>query len=369
MQIRTAIKVLATLSLAVVALAAATPGAKPPTVFIAGRAYGLGEQQVYAIWAHAKLVVGYRNAEDEIVSKTIELDQRRSVALTVEGYSSAGEAVLAAATAAPTSSASATPANPAPAAPQARPTLSPPPSPSVAANGALADAGPLKDLAPLSMIVSGLGDQAPELGKTWNSQGKLRLPIGDLNVRFKNEANSSSGDENSTVLVVTSSGTAEASGKVKVPAFGFVTLRGALPASATSYVELNNRLLLGTTMTASGRGNVAGVHGRRGTFDVKVDYVVKLAKLVAGSSPPPVAGSAAPPYGSLGTPNTSIFGPAPVSSVAYPAPVDTEYQPSPLPVTASPSPLPEVSLPPIPIALPSDQPIASPPLAPSPSPT
>jgi hypothetical protein len=351
---------LACIAVVFAAFAATPPKARSATVFVPGHAFGEGEQQVYAIAEHATLSVRFRQPDGRIAQKTLNVTQKRSVALTIEGYNQSGAPVMALA-AAQSGKTAARAAGSAPAA-----------SPAVSSSGNLPLSGDAVALAPAAILLSGLSAQAPAVGAKWKSAGDLALPFGSLAVSLNNSANDSSGDENSTTLQVVSSGSARVDIKARVPAIGAVALRGAIPASAASFLELQRRLLLGMVVHASGRGNAAAAHGRRGSYALTVDYALKLARFAGGTQPRPGIGGYVPSSGYLGgiaPTDAGNLSPAPVSTIAQPAPTDTSFVPSPLPGATAATPAPAESLPPVPIIMPSDLPLASAPPAPSPSPS
>lgn len=365
------------LALGIFVAAVASGAPSPPTanVFVPEHAYGIGEQQVYAIVSTTTLTVKFRRLDGSLVKKTLNSPSRHSVALTVQGYTPEGAPVLAVATPPPAPARSGSKSaisSPSPAA--AASGVSPPPGPSVRKSGAVETTGPLADLSITSVVLSGLNGAPPELGKSWRSSGTLQTSLGTLAVALDNAPNNSTGDETSTTLQVTSKGTADVTGDLRVPDFGKAVLRGRATVGALTYVELANRLLLGMDLVANGRGNLNGELGQRGSFDLAVRYAVKLVRYVRGASPAPSAGlpfSVASGFlgGATGeTPN--YFRPASINPIAQPGATNTGFLPPPQPVaTISPTAAPGESLPPVPIVLPSGQPVASPPPAPSPSPT
>ncbi len=337
------------------ALAIADQEGRRSSLFVAGHEYGTGEQQVYAIDERAILAFRFRRQDGRLVSKSLRVSEKRSVAFTVEGFDSTGAPVLAVATAGNSrktnSSASAESTS----------------SPSVGSDGSAPLGNGLSDLAPASLILSGLAGQAPASGATWKSLGTIRLPFAKLTITLTNTAREPANAENTATLQVSSSGRAEVSGSTRVPSFGAASLRGGVAVASSSYLERDRRLLLGLSLKASGAGNARNAHGERAAYNLTLEYAMRLVRFVQGTPPPP----SRPPFGdqSLGSPaspDISNRAPAPISTMANPAPTNTSYVPSPLP-TVAPTPGPAESLPPIPIILPSDQPVASPPPAPTPT--
>lgn len=356
---------------AVIALAIAAPPSPPaPKAYfsVGGHAFGLGEQQVYVIDRQAELVVRYRDAGGTLRSKTYGQGGQRSVAMTIEGISSAGGPVLALATLAPVPVGSASPES----AQSPQPPQSPPPSPELDAAGAGDASGSISDLAPASIILSGFKSELPSGNKTWKSSGEIALPYGKLLVNVDNLVSTPNGDQDPNVLQVASTGKSEVHAMVGVNGFGKATLRGAGTATATSFIETLNKLLLGMSLQATSHGN-ATAKGRQGSYDLKVRLTIKLVHYVPGI---PVM-NGAPGFivasgflGGVASPDTGVISTANPNPIAVPAATNTQFLPSPLPAL-SPyySPLPEASLPPVPIPLSSDQQAASPPPGPTPTPT
>jgi len=342
---------------AAAAALAATAASDAPALFAPGHQFGVGEQHVYAVQIQETLTLRFRNPLGELTTKTVQRNVHRSVALTVEGYNAANAPVLAIATTAPTVA--------------ARPGQAPsaPPSPTIGVNGQPSDAGSLADIAPAAALFGGL-ESAPQLGSVWSASGDVPLPLGHVSLRMKNVANLATGDTNQTTLVVTSSGSADVFGRTRIAPFGDVSLRGSGSAGGTSYIDADRALLLGLQITSRSHGN-ASLKTMRGVYDLSLTYSIELAKFVAGVVPPSLVPQFVISSGALGSQastDTSNFGPVPMSSIAAPGPVDTEFVPSPQP-TPTPSPIPGVSIPPIPLAVPSGQHLVSPPPEPSPSPT
>jgi hypothetical protein len=372
-------------SFAVVALGVASPpdvdaGAKT-YLYVGGHTFGIGEQQVYLIDEDSVLQVRYRDANGDLQSHVIHRRVRTSVAWTIEGFASGGGPVLGLSTSvpAPLGSVSVSTLEPLRSAAPATPTVqssqgsvpSPPPSPMLDSQGAAAPGSALSDLAPASILLSSIRNDLPEIGRPWKSSGILKLSYGTIAVGLENVVTAPTGDQDANVMQIASTGTTDFQAKVKVPGFGFAALRGNGRATATSFLESQNKLLLGMSLSATGHGNAAA-HQQRGTYDVSVKILVRLARYVPGI--PPYNGSPGflPASGYLGgttAPDTGMYSTVTPDKVAIPAATDTGFIPAAL---ASPSPylsaLPAMSLPPIPIPISSDQPMASPPPGPTPTP-
>jgi hypothetical protein len=363
------------ISFAVVALGIAAPpgadGAAQTSLYAGGHPFGIGEQQVYLIDRESTLAVRWRNHDGDLTTKTFHYHARTSVAWTIEGLSSAGGPVLGVATAAPTPSGTTSPAAPLPS-PLASPP-SPSPSPTLDAHGAgsIAPGSALAEFAPASILLSSVESDLPDIGKPWPSTGEVWLPFGAMTIDLSNEIMAATGDQDANVAQIASTGTTDFRAKVKVAGFGTATLRGTGSATSTSFLETQNRLLLGMALTANSHGNAAAGQ-QHGTYDVGVKIAIKLYKFVPGI--PPFTGSPGfvPASGYLGettAPDTGIYATAVPDKVSIPAATDTGYVPPPAGgATPYQSALPEMSLPPIPLPMASDQPAASPPAAPTPTP-
>jgi len=361
--------VVAALGISVAAAAALAAEQSPAGIaaFIPGRSFGLGEQQVYAIQVRETLVLRFRTPPGKLVTQTLRANSRRSVAFTVEGFNAAGAPVLAYATS--RLSGGRTPSGAALAAP--------PPSPTVGADGTLSDAGAFADIAPAAAIIGGLSG-APQLGATWHGTGDVRLPLARVSLRLTNTSNASSGSESNAALVVASTGAAAVSGTIRAPQFGGVRLRGGGIAGATSYLDPDRGVLLGTQLSAKSQGN-ADAGQSRGAYTLNADISIELVKFVPGTIPASPLAGFAPASGYLGgaaPTDTANFGPAPLTNIGLPvpannigspAPVDTEYAPTSQPA-ATPTPQPGISMLPIPVTMPPQQ-LVSPPPGPSPTPT
>jgi len=131
-------------------------------------------------------------------------------------------------------------------------------------------------------------------------------------------------------------------------------------------------LLLGMDLTVTGNGNATDSRGRRGTYALVAHWSIKLARFASGAVPGPGLSPG------IGIPATEMGGAAPAATNVYsqgspadvfhpasitPDVIDTTNASA--PPTAAPSP--DESLPPIPVEMPSDQPVASPPPGPTPT--
>ncbi len=365
---------LAGLAVVAVGVAGAPNGAgatAPVSLYAAGHAFGIGEQQVYLIDRSSTLVVRYRDSNGDVHPKTFHYHALTSVGWTVEGLTSTGGPILGVATAAPSPSGSQTPSNP-----TSQPTpQSPAPSPTLDARGATAPAAgsALAELAPASVLLSGLSAEPPEVGKSWKSSGQVQLPFGNLTIVLDNVAIAPSGDQDSNVAQINSTGTSGFWAKVKVGgSFGQAALRGGGAASATSYLETQNHLLLGTSIMATSHGNAtAAAHQQHGTYELQVKISVKLVKYVPGFVPYNGSPGFVPASGYLGgttAPDMQIYATTLPDALAAPAATDTGFIPPPAVATPYQSALPEISLPPIPLPMASGQAAASPPAGPTPTP-
>jgi len=363
------------ISFAIVALGIAAPpsanGLSQTSLYAGGHPFGIGEQQVYLIDRESTLAVRWRNRNGDLMTKTFHYHARTSVAWTIEGISSAGGPVLGVATAAPTPSGTSSPVAPLPSPSASAP--SPLPSPTLDARGAgsIAPGSALAEFAPASVLLSSIASDLPDIGKPWPSTGDVWLPFGTMTIDLNNEITAASGDQDANVAQIASTGTTTFRAKVKVAGFGTATLRGTGSATSSSFLETQNRLLLGMALTANSHGNAAA-GDQHGTYDVGVKMAIKLVRYVPGI--PPYTGSPGfvPASGFLGgttAPDTGMYATTVPDRVAIPAATDTGYVPPPAGgATPYESALPEMSLPPIPLPMASDQPAASPPAAPTPTP-
>jgi hypothetical protein len=323
---------------------------------MAGRVYGLGEQQVYAIERTENVAVRFRNAAGDIVVHTVKREDQRSVAFTVEGYGADGSAVVAVTV----DSAFNPNAN-------VGQVEAAPPSPRIISDGRLVSGGRLEVLAPATLIVGAHPETPLADGAKWAASGQLPLPSGPQSIVLTNVASAWGGEETG-VLQVASSGTFEAAGTVSMPEFGKARLRGNGSVTGTSFIDTRNWLLLGTTFSLKSTGNAAGGGKSSGPYTLTATYTLKLMRYVAGLPPPPTPGGAVFPASiNIRTeqPNNVTHQGEPVNA-AQPAPTDFIFHGTPSP-QVTPVPVPEVSLPPVPIPISSSAPLASPP-APPPTP-
>jgi len=368
-----AVALLTALLIIGLAIASAPPAATASgtvALYAAGHPFGIGEQQVYLIDRASTLTVRYRDGQGELHSKTFHYHAQTSVAWTIEGLSSAGGPVLAVVTAAPTPPPSAAPTAP-PASPQTSP-HAPEPSPILDQHGvgAPAPGTALAELTPASVVLAGIGEQLPDVGKPWRSSGALPLPFGTLTLTMDHVVQTPTGDQDADLAVIASTGTTSFSAKVHVSGFGIATLHGAGAASATSYLETQNRLLLGTSISATSHGN-ATTTANHGTYELHATIAIALAKYVPGRVPntgSPGFVPASDYLGSTTAPDSQIYSTTQPDTIAVPAATDTGFIPPPAVATPYQSALPAMSLPPIPLPMTSGQPAASPPPAPTPTP-
>lgn len=319
----------------------------------------------------ATLTVRFRDASGVVQSRTFKQTDRDSIAWTIEGIGSGGGPILGVSTAAPVSTASASP-SPTPS-PSASPTAtpSPRPSPMLDAQGAGDASGAMGDLGAENFLLASLTTDMPDIGRPWFSTGLLPLKYGTLTLSMNNVVDQPSGDQG-TVILISSTGGCDFQAKVPVKDFGVASLRGRGGATGQSYVEGQNRLLLGMTLFAQSHGN-AKAKNRVGSYTLDVNVAIKLVHYIPGI--PVYTGSvgfvpASAYLGNTMAPDTSIYSTSAPQPVPSPAATNTEFIPPPTSaVTPYPSALPEVSLPPIPIPQSSDQPVASPPAPPTPTPT
>jgi hypothetical protein len=363
-------------SLAVVALGvAAPPGASGDAkayFFVAGHVFGVGEQQVYLVDRETQLTVRYRNANGELVAKTFHQHAQNSVAWTIEGIASGGGPVLAVATAAPTPAPSGSPSpTPSPSPAAAPSPASPPPSPALDAQGAVAVSGPMIEVAPASIVLSGITSELPQLGRPWKSAGNLQLPYGQLTVDLDNVITSGAGNQDTYVAQIASTGKTDLAAKIKVPGFGGASLRGTGTSTSTSFIETQSKLLLGLSLAATSHGN-ATAKDQHGSYDLAVKIAIKLVRYVPGI--PPYNGGpgfvvASGYLGGTTAPDTGLYATAHPDTIAIPAATDTGFIPPPAPpATPYASALPATALPDIPLPMASDEPQASPPAGPTPTP-
>lgn len=328
-------------------------------IFAAGHVFGTGEQQVYAIARDARLTVRFANADGSLSEQTATLHEASSVAFTVEGFNDAGAPVLAVATAGTyrRTSAAAAPSE----------------SPVIAADGSIAH--PAFDaFAPASLVLSGLDVSSLDIGSEWNGAGDLALPFAHARAHVHGKVNFKSGGAANELLQAVLSGGASTTGDPRFSRFGAVRLIGGGVLSGTAYFEPAERLLAGTDLSLTSNGNAVDARGVHGSYSLTAHWIVKLVSLVAGIAPgpgiSPGIGIPGPLMGSHagaanvysnGTPVT-VFHPAPQPSGVITGNAGATAAP-----TAAVTPSPGESLEPLPIGLSSDQPIASPPPAPTPT--
>lgn len=236
--------------------------------------------------------------------------------------------------------------------------------------GAPAPGTPLAELAPASFILAGLPDQLPDPGKPWKSSGILPLPFGTLTVTMDHVVAQPTGDQEADLAIITSTGATDFHAKVRVGGFGVATLHGAGSATATSYLQTQGRLLLGSSIAATNHGN-ASAGEAHGTYELHATVAIKLAKYVPGlvpSSGSPGFVPASDYLGSTAAPDHQIYSTAQPDTIAVPAATDTGFIPPPAVATPYHSALPAMSLPPIPLPMASGQVAASPPAGPTPTP-
>jgi hypothetical protein len=345
--------------LAFIAASAADPNNQPQgraSYTVAGHVFGIGEEQVFVVRKDTTLTIHYRDAAGKLGSSTFRQAVATSVAWTVEGTTANGGPILGIAT--PSSS-------------QRSPSQDQQPSPMLDSAGIGSTNGSLGELAAASFLLSSLSSDLPEVGKSWSSEGTLALRYGELRVSMNNAVIQPFGTDQDFVQIA-STGGVELAGKITTPALGLTTLRGRGGATAVSYIESANRLLLGMTLMAFSHGSATG-KSRVGTYDLDVNIATKMIHYVPGVP----AFTGAPGFlvasafvGHTAAADTSLYSTSQPEQVASPAATNTEFIPPPTgAVTPYPSALPEVSLPPIPIPWNSDQPVASPPAPPTPIPS
>jgi hypothetical protein len=346
--------------LAFIAASVADPNDQGPSkasYAVAGHVFGIGEEQVFVVRSNTTLTVHYRDAAGNLHSETFRQDVATSVAWTVEGTTASGGPILGIAT--PSSSSPRSPSQ------------DQQPSPMLDSAGVGSTSGSLGELAAASFLLSSLSSDLPEVGKAWSSDGMLALRYGGLKVTMNNVAIQPFGSGQDFVQIA-STGGVDLQGKLTTPGLGFTVLRGKGGATAVSYIEPQNRLLLGMTLMAFSHGSATG-KSRGGTYDLNASIATKMVHYVPGV--PAFAGApgflvASAFVGHTAAADTSLYSTSQPEQVASPAATNTEFIPGPTEaVTPYPSALPEVSLPPIPIPWSSDQPVASPPAPPTPIPT
>ena len=344
-------------ALAAVALGASVGAGSPAyiqNVFPEGRVFALAEQQVYVIRRNQTLVVRYRSPAGDLVSKTIARQDQHSVAFTVEGFAN-GAAIVAVAED-PSSDQSSMP------------------SPGIESSGGITQAGALSALAPASLVLSGSppppdqGGASPAPltdGGKWSATGPLQLPLGNVLLRLNNA--SDSWDGNDSIQQVTATGSIDTNGTIQVPGFGTTTLHGGGSVDGMSFVDMGQRLLLGSSYSLSGSGNASGRNGQTGTYTMKADFLIALARFVPGRPGTTYSEATELPrmIETVSPDSDNIHGGA-SSEISHPAPTDNIMrEPPPQPEPAPPPQ--ELSLPAVPLPSWSGARLASPP-APPPTP-
>lgn len=328
-------------------------------MFVSDHVYGTGEQQVYAIARDARLTVRFARADGTLLTQTAVLHDSSSVAFTVEGFTDAGAPVLAVATAG--------------ALRQTAAAAEPSESPFIAADGSI-DAPAFDGLAPNSLVLNGVEPSSLDIGSEWHGSGALVLPYAHAQAQLHGKVNFKSGGATDTLLQAVLSGGASVSGQPRLSLFGPVRLIGGAVLTGEAYFEPAERMLVGTDIMLTSHGNAIDVHGKHGAYDLTAHWIVKLVDLVAGV--PPVPGISP----GIGIPATEMGTHANAANVYSPGSPVPIFEPAALPsgvitgangATSSPvaevTPSPGESLAPLPIGLASDQPIASPPPAPTPT--
>ncbi|HKW45644.1 MAG TPA: hypothetical protein VJN22_08295 [Candidatus Eremiobacteraceae bacterium] len=341
--------------LAVACIAAAPPG----QIFFPGRQYGVGERQTYLIDRNAHLTVRFAKADGSIATSDVVKVDESSVAFTVEGYDDAGMPVLALAKADLKGGDSAIGGSTATASP-------------VIENDGSVRSETFADLAPAGALLNGLDTQSMDIGTNWNGRADVALPFARAALRLDGHMNFKSGDQQSTLLQALLGGAAGVSGHPNVAPFGPVTLVGGGVLTGSAFFSPERRLMLGMDLTLTSTGNVTGARGRRGSYTLRSRWMIKLAHYAPGVAPGPGISPG------IGIPVTQMGPPAPAATNVYsqgsPANVFSPASMNPdiidrsnasAPPTAEPSP--DESLPPVPISMPSDQPVASPPPGPTPT--
>lgn len=327
-----------------------------------GHSLGIGEQQVFVIDRTADLNLRFRDDLGRVHATHYRSHLATSIAFTVEGVSSSGSLVLGLAL----------PGSPQPQSSQALPIpavapLSPPPSPELDQAGTL-PTQKVADFGPASIFMSGLPDDLLNSSRPWKSVGVLALPYGRVAVNMVTTRAAAPADQATTIAHLIASGSADVRGKLALKGVGQASFEGSGRAVGSAYVDAQDHLLLGMTLTTFSQGNARARRGH-GSYDLHVQLAIKLVHYVPGI--PPLTGGSAVASGHLGTnasPDMGNISTAPANPVAVPAPTDTGFVGSPLP-TLQPSALPEASLPPIPLPMDSSQAIVSPPPGPTPTQT
>jgi hypothetical protein len=350
-------------AIAVAVLAAACIAAAAPSgpIFFPDRQYGLGERQSYVMSRDARLTVRFSRPGGALSAKTVAKARESSVAFTVEGFTDAGTPVLGIATADQndrdaTGESSAATA-----------------SPVIDADGGVRSES-FAEFAPATSLLNGLDAGALDIGATWHGQGDLLLPFARLALRLKSQVNFKSGDTGSTLLQALVTGNAGVTGHPLVAPYGAIRLIGAGTAAGSAFFSPERRLLLGMELTMTSNGNATDARGRRGSYSLVAHWSIKLARYAPGILPGPgISPGIGIPVTQMGAPEpgaTNVYSQGSPADVFAPASINPDVidrSNASVPPTAAPSP--DESLPPVPIEMPSDQPMASPPPGPSPTPS
>ena len=354
-------------AIAVAALALACVAADAPSgpIFFPGRQYGLGERQSYVMSRDARLTVRFARTGGAVSSTTVTATHESSVAFTVEGYTDAGLPVLGVATADQRSSGDSG-ADSGDAATAAA-------SPEIDGDGVVRSAS-FAEFGPATSLLNGLDAQAMDIGTTWHGQGDLALPFAHLALRLKSQVNFKSGDTGSILLQALVTGNADVAGHPKVAPFGAIRLKGAGTTVGSAFFSPERRLMLGMDLTTTSHGNALDARGRHGAYDLVAHWSIKLARYASGTLPGPgISPGIGIPVTQMGAPEpgaTNVYSKGSPADVFAPASINPDVidrSNASAPPTLAPSP--DESLPPVPIAMPSDQPMASPPPGPSPTPS
>jgi hypothetical protein len=328
-------------------------------MFFPGREYGLGERQTYLIDRDAHLTVRLGRPDGSTMSKTVVAADESSVAFTVEGYTDAGAPVLAVATAHRTGRNASTGGSAATASP-------------VIENDGTVRSESFADFAPAAALLNGLDAQALDIGTTWLGQGDLALPFARAALRLRAQVNFKSGEASMTLLQALLTGNAGVSGKPVIAPFGAVRLAGAGALAGSAFFSPERRLLLGMDLAMTSNGNVIDSRGRRGAYTLVSHWSIKLSSYASGPLPGPgISPGIGIPVTQMGAPApgaTNVYSQGSPADVFHPASVNPDVidrTNASAPPTLAPSP--DESLPPIPISMPSDQPLVSPPPGPSPT--
>jgi hypothetical protein len=347
----------------VAAFACACVAAAAPSgpIFFPGREYGLGEHQTYLIDRNSTLTLHLSGSDGQSLTKTIAAVDESSVAFTVEGYNDAGMPVLGIASAHRVDRNATTGGPPATASP-------------VIENDGSVRSESFAEFAPAAALLNGLDANALDIGTTWNGRGDLMLPFARAALRLRAQVNFKSGEAKMTLLQALLTGDAGVSGHPNVAPFGAVRLAGGGALAGNAYISPERRLLLGMDLTMMSNGNVTDSRSRHGTYTLVAHWSIKLAGYASGPLPGPgISPGIGIPVTQMGAPApgaTNVFSQGTPADVFHPASISPDVidkTNSSAPPTAAPSP--DESLPPVPILVPSDQPVVSPPPGPSPTPS